>query len=132
MGIADEFAVLEVDQVGYEVGRTRTKRVLTVQTVLAESTLKNLAIAINNTAPVTNVMEGDDGTAFFIPAYGAVLVDGLAPGGFRRRCIFRKVLQTDSVKSAYKKDGQTLIPVTFTGHWVSTSIKPFKIEDAVS
>jgi len=132
MAIADEYAVLEVDQIIYEIGRTRTKRMLTVKTNLAEATLENLARSINNTAPAANVLEGDDGVAAFIPSYGAILLDGLAPGGFRRRAIFRKVLQTDAVASSYKKDGQTLIPVTFAGHWVSTSIRPFKIEDAVA
>jgi hypothetical protein len=132
MAIADEYAVLEVDQVVYEIGRTRTKRALTVKTNLAEATLANLALAINNTAPAANVLEGDDGVAAFLPAYSAILLDGIAPGGFRRRAIFRKVLQTDAVASSYKKDGQTLIPVTFAGHWVSTSIRPFKIEDAIA
>jgi len=130
MTIADEYAVLEVDQIIYEVGRTRTKRVLTIKTNLAEATLENLARAINNTAPAANVLEGDDGIAAFLPDYGAILLEGIAPGGFPRRAIFRKVLQTDAVSSAYKKDGQTLIPVTFAGHWVSPSIRPFKIEDA--
>ena len=37
---------------------------------------------------------------------------------------------TDSVAMAYKKDGQTLIPVTLTGHWVSASVRPFIITDA--
>jgi hypothetical protein len=132
MTIADEFAVLEVDQVMYEIGRTRTKRMLMVKTMLAEATLENLARAINNSQPSSGVLEGDDGLAAFTPTYGAVIIDGLAPGGFRRRAIFRKVLQTDSVASSYKKDGQTLIPVTFTAHWVSTSIKPFSYEDATA
>lgn len=132
LGINDEYAVLDVDQIIYEVGRRRTKRVVTVKTNLAEATLANLAIAIANTAPVTNVMEGDDGLAAFAPAYGAVLLDGIAPGGFKRRIVVRKTLPTDSVGVAYKKDGQTLIPVTFTAHWVSASIKPFRVEDATS
>ena len=59
-------------------------------------------------------------------------MDGIAPGGFRRRVIVRKTLPTDSVGTAYKKDSQTLLPITWTAHWVSASIKPFKIEDAVA
>lgn len=132
MTINDEYTVLEVDQVIYEIGRTRSKRVLTVKTSLAEATLANLARAINNTAPTANVLEADDGAASFLPAYSAILLDGIAPGGFRRRAIFRKVLQTDGVGMSYKKDGQTLIPVTFTGHWVSPSIRPLRIEDAIA
>lgn len=130
--IADEYAVLDVDQIIYEVARRRTKRVVSVKTSLAEATLANLANAIANTAPVTNVLTADDGLTAFAPAYGAVLMDGIAPGGFRRRVIVRKTLPTDSVGVAYKKDGQTVLPVTWTGHWVSSSIPPFKIEDATS
>lgn len=132
LSFADEYAVLDVDQLIYEVGRRRTKRVVSVKTQLAEATLANLALAIANTAPAGNVLEGDDGLTAFAPAYGALLLDGIAPGGFRRRVILRKTLPTDSVGTAYKKDSQTLIPVTWTLHWVSTSIKPWKIEDAVA
>lgn len=130
LGIADDWSVLSVDQIVYEVERRRTNRVVTVKTNLAEATLENLARAINNTAPTAGAFEADDGLAAFNPPYGAVLLDGIAPGGFRRRIIVRKVLSTDSVESSYKKDSMTLIPVTFTGHWVSASIKPFAIEDA--
>ena len=130
MTIASEYAVLEVDQIVDEIGRTRTKRVVTIATNLAEATLENLALAMANGAPAAGVLEPDDGIEAFLPGYGAVLLEGIAPGGFRRRGIFRKVLSTESVESAYKKDGQTLIPVTFTGHWVSQSIRPFRIEDA--
>lgn len=132
LSIADEYAVLDVDQIIYEIARRRTKRVVTVKTSLAEATLANLALAIANTAPVSNVLDADDGLAAFAPAYGALLIDGIAPGGFRRRIIIRKTLPTDSVGVAYKKDGQTVIPVTWTLHWVSSSITPFKIEDATA
>lgn len=129
IGFADEYSVLEVDQVIYEVGRVRTKRVITVATSMAEATLDNLALAINNSAPAAGVLEGDDGPMAFRPGYRALLLDGLAPGGQRRRIIVRKVLQTENVEAGYMKDGQMLFPVTFTGHWVSTSVKPFKITD---
>lgn len=128
--IADEYGVLDVDQIIYEIQRRRIKRVVSVKTSLAEATLANLALAIANTAPVASVLTADDGVTAFSPAYGAILMDGIAPGGFKRRVIVRKTLPTDSVGVAYKKDGQTLLPVTFTGHWVSTSIAPFKVEDA--
>jgi hypothetical protein len=124
--------VLDVDQIIYEIQRRRTKRVVTIKTSLAEPTLANLALAIANTAPTANVLTADDGLTAFAPAYGAVLLDGIAPGGFRRRIIIRKTLPTDSVGTAYKKDAQTLLPVTWTLHWVSASIAPFKIEDATS
>lgn len=132
LSVADEYSVLSVDQIVYEVERRRTNRVVTIKTQLAEATLENLARAINNTAPAAGVLTADDGLTAFSPAYSAILLDGIAPGGVRRRIIVRKVLGTDSVASSYKKDGMTLVPVTFTGHWVSTSIKPFIITDAAA
>lgn len=130
LSIADEYAVLDVDQLIYEVGRRRTKRVVQVKTTLAEVTLANLAAAINNTVPVGKKLELDDGIAAFAPPYGAVMIDGLGPNGVRRRIILRKTLATDSVGVAYKKDGQTVAPVTWTAHWISPSIKPVTVEDA--
>ena len=132
LSIADSYAVLEVDQIIYEVERRRTKRVLTIKTNLAEGTLDNLAHAISNTAPAAGVLTLDDGVTAFAPDYSAFLLDGIAPGGFRRRAILRKALSTENVAMAYKKDGQFLIPVTFTGHWISSSIIPLALEDAAA
>jgi len=130
--VADEYQVLGVDQIIYEMGRIRSGRQVMAKTNLAEPTLVNLAHAINNTAPSTNVLEGDDGVGAFIPVYKSLIIDGIAPGGFRRRITLRKCLQIDAVETSYKKDGQTLFPVNFAIHWVSSSIKPFKIEDATA
>lgn len=130
LGVADSYSALTVDQVIYDIESRRTERQVTIKTSMAEATLDNLAIAIANTAPTASVLTADDGLTAFAPAYRAALIDGIAPGGFRRRIIVRKVLSTDNVAMAYKKDGQTLIPVTLKGHWVSASIKPFVITDA--
>jgi hypothetical protein len=130
--VNDEFAVLDVDQIIYEVDRKRTKRVVQIKTVLAEATLENLALATSNTAPAAGVLTADDGLTAFSPAHSAILLDGIAPGGFKRRIILRKCLSTDGVGMSYKKDGQTMIPITWTAHWVSASIKPYVITDATS
>lgn len=130
--IADEYGVLDVDQEIHEIDRRRTKRVVSAKTSLAEATLENLARAVANSAPTTNVLEGDLGVSAFAPDHAAILIDGIAPGGFRRRIILRKVLPTDSVGVAYKKDAQTVIPVTWTLHYVSPSIAPWVIEDATA
>jgi hypothetical protein len=132
LNINDTYSVLSVDQIVAEVERRRTNRVVTIATSLAEATLENLARAVNNTAPASDVLELDDGPAAFNPEYGAILLDGIAPGGFRRRAILRKVLATEAVGTAYQKAGQTLIPVTFTGHWVSASIRMLKVTDATA
>lgn len=129
--IAKSYAVLSVDQIVDEIGRTVTERKVSVKTVLAEATLANLARVVNETAPTAGVFTPDTGLAAFSPEYQAILLDGIAPGGFRRRVIVRKVLSIDSVGTAYKKDGQTVFPVTFAGHWVSSSVAPFVVTDAV-
>ena len=128
----DTYSVFDVDQIIYEIERRRVKRVVHIKTILAEATLLNLAIALNNTAPTAGVFTPDDGLVAFNPPYGACILDGIAPGGFRRRLILRKVLSTDVVGVAYKKDNQTLVPVTFTAHWISASIRPYVVTDATS
>lgn len=130
LNVSSEFATLTVDQIVDIIESRRTGREVTVKTTLAEATLANIAQAIANAAPVANVLELDDGLAAFKPAYSAILIDGIAPGGFRRRIILRKTLATDAVGVAYKKDDQTVVPVTWKLHWVSTAIKALKMEDA--
>jgi hypothetical protein len=41
----------------------------------------------------------------------------------------RKVLSSDNVEFAYKKEDQTVFSVTWSVHYVSSSIAPFKIVD---
>lgn len=132
LNINSEYAELTVDQIVDIIDSRRTGRTVTMKTTLAEATLGNLAAAIANAAPVANVLSLDDGLAAFKPGYAALIMDGIAPGGFRRRVTLRKCLPTDAVGVAYKKDDQTVIPVTWKAHWVSTTITPLKIEDATS
>ena len=129
---ASEFAALSVDQLTMDPESRRISRTVTAATSLAEATLDNLARASANTAPAANVLVPDEGVTAFKPPYSALLIDGLAPGGFRRRIILRKVLATGSVGMAYKKDAQTLIPIEWKLHYISPSITAYKIEDATS
>jgi hypothetical protein len=129
-----EFSELSVDQIVDIPGQRITKRVAKVKTNLAEATLANLAIALNELAGsvVANKFTPSNGLAAFTPNYAALLIDGIAPGGFKRRIIVRRALQISTVESAYKKDGQTLFPIEFASHYVSPSIAPFSWEDATS
>lgn len=134
--IAQTYKELEVDQVVDVPGRRLTKRDVSIKTNLAEPTLANLASALNASAPVTGTGYASYDPAFATsavnPTYSAYILDGYAPGGvggFRRRVILRRALSTDDVESSYKKDGQTVIPVTFSGHYVSAAIAPFHIVD---
>lgn len=127
------FSELDVDQVVDIPGQRITKRVTKMATNLAEPTLANWAIALNELAATVTAATytPSNGLATFNPPYAALLLDGIAPGGFRRRIIIRKALQTGKPKSSFKKDGQNFIPVEFTGHFVSSAIAPFTILDAL-
>lgn len=133
-----EFAELEVDQIVDVVGRRLTKREFTIETNLAEATLANLALATNNAAPTASAsyayLEPANDTAATQPLYKAHIFDGYAPqdtsgNTMRRRVILRKGLSTDNVEYAYGKGDQTVLKVKFSGHFVSASIRPFRIID---
>lgn len=133
LDIAQEFFVLEVDQVVDIPGRRLTARDLQVKSNLAEPTLANLAIALNGGTVAASAsystFEPSDDNAATQPTYRAVMFEGWAPRGYRRRFIARKVLSIETVGVPYKKDGQTLFPVAFGCHYVSPSIKPFRVVD---
>lgn len=130
------YSELEVDQIVDVVGRRLTKREEMIETSLAEPTLENLAISLNNTAPVSaatyKTLDLDAADSATQPTYRAFILDGYAPSSFRRRVIVRKGLSTSSPDQEWKKDGQTLIPVKFEGHYVSASIKAVHIVDQTS
>lgn len=127
---------LKVDQVVEVVGRRLTKREATVETFLAEPTLELLAVSSNFSAPSTGAgykyLEPGNDTSATQPIYRTFLVDGFAPGGFRRRFFLRRGLNPESVELAYKKDAQTFIKVGIAAHYVSASVKPFRIVDATA
>lgn len=124
---------LDVDQIVERAGSRLTQADYTWATNLAELTLDNLALALNGPVPVS----GDDSVSFepatgssaTQPVYKAFLLDGWGPNSARRRTIVRKVLSVEKVDSAFKKDGQSFFPITFAGHYVSGSVKPFRIID---
>lgn len=135
--IAQEFSELAVDQIVDVAGRRLTKRDLSLKTNLAEATLENLAVSMNQLRSAVDsgttdllILEPTDDTSATQPQYHAVIVDGFSPSQFRRRVVVRKVLSTDNVEFAYSKENQTVFSVTWSAHYVSSSIKPFVIIDA--
>lgn len=136
--IDQSFSEMRVDQLADRVGTKLTERQLSLQANLAEATLANLTLGMNGgtitTAAGYSYYEPVyDGTELQ-PTYIAVLFDGYAPASpagvsKRRRIILRKAISTENVESAYKKDGLTLVPVTFTSHYVSDTVAPFRIID---
>lgn len=137
--IKQEFKELDVDQVIDVPGRRLVKREFQVKTKLAEPTLENLAKLTPSSTIATGTgyksLEPAIDSSATQPTYFALLIDGFAPGiatggaSFRRRVLVRRALSTDDVKFAYMKDKQSVFEVTFSAHYVSSSIKPFKIID---
>jgi len=137
--VAQDYFELEVDQIVDVAGRRLQKREVEIETNLAEPTLENMIYALNSGTVTSSAafkyFESPTDTAATQPTYRAIIFDGWAPGAtpFRRRVIVRKILSIEGVKEmAYKKDGQTLLPVKFAGHYVSSSIKPYKIIDQLT
>jgi hypothetical protein len=134
--IDQKFTELTVDQIVDSLGRRLTQREIMVDTNLAEPTLANLSTAMNGGTSATGAgfasLDPLNVTSATQPTYIAVILDGYAPAGFRRRVIIRKALNTSSIQAAYAKDKETYIPVTFAGHYVSASITPFHIVDQTS
>lgn len=139
LNVTREYMEMEVDQLTMSPESRLTKLAFTIATNLAEGTLENLALAlaelassVDTTDPTLASLEPSMVDSGETPNYSALILDGRAPNGQRRRVIARKMLSTDDMESAYKKDEMTLIPVSFKGHWVSPSIKPFRIIDSVA
>lgn len=141
LNVAREYYKLRMDQTVDAPGRRMTERDITLATNLAEATLENFALATAHataletggsgaTAFKAMNIEGDDAGAE--PNYIAVLLDGRAPNGKKRKVIGRKMLSIEEVEHSYKKDGQTFFPVTFAAHWVSASIRPMRIIDSTT
>lgn len=130
-----EYAELAVDQIVDVPGRRLTKRDLQLETNLAEPTLENLSLSMNGGTAASgsgfSSLEPTFDTSATQPDYSALILDGFM-GSLRRRIFVRKTLSTDNVEFAYTKDEQTVFTVTFSAHYVSPSIAPFKIVDEVT
>lgn len=133
LAVEQEWSDLDVDQIVDDPGTRLVKRRMTLATNLAEPTLANLALVLNDSAPVTatgvTTFEPSDSFATTQPPYSGLILEGYAPGGFRRRVIMRRAMSTEGTEAAYKKDGQALFPVKWRTFYVSGAVKPFKIQD---
>lgn len=136
LSIEQEYTELTVDQIVDRVGSRLTNRTMTVATNLAEPTLENLSLVVNGGGTVSSgsgykSFSPANDTSATQPTYCALIFDGIAPGGGIRRVFGRRMLSTENVEFAYSKEDQTVFSVTFTAHYVSNSITPFKIVDEV-
>lgn len=142
LSIEQEYQELEVDQLADVPGSRLIKRVMTISTSLAETTLENFQRVLNGDGAITedastagvdasgaDTFEPGNALASSAPTYSALLFDGVAPNGMVRRIIARRCLQVGAFESQYTKDGELVYPVEFKLHYVSPSIRPYKIVD---
>jgi hypothetical protein len=138
--IDQKFSQLTCDQLIDDVGSRLTSRSVTFETNLAEPTLANLSLSINGGTSASGAgfasLDALNTTAASQPNYYATIMDGFAPSPanavFRRRVVLRKTINTSKVESAYTKDKQTFIPVSFKSHYVSPTVTPFRWVDQTS
>lgn len=103
----------------------------TITAALAESTLANYAVVMNQMVTSTSgtgwaKQEAQVGGLPPVPTYAAILIDGWAPGGFRRRLIGRKALSKPKIQKAFVQDGKiSTFAATWTLYEVSDSIAPW-------
>lgn len=132
--IKTNFKDLEVDQLIDVPGTRAVLREITCETNMAEPTLENLHYALNGGTITTGAgfeaFEPVDSDAATQPNYSALLVHGWV-GTRRRMVILRRVLSVEGTETMYKKDGQTIFKVTIKAFYVSASIRPFRVIDAV-
>jgi hypothetical protein len=135
--VNQEYTELAVDQIVDIPGRRLTKRDMQLSTNMAEVTLTNLVLALNGGSIVTtggshSVYSPSNDTSATQPTYIALILDGYTTASRRRRVVGRRALSIEAVGTAYKKDEQTVFPVTWSMHYVSSSLTPFKIVDALT
>jgi hypothetical protein len=134
--VSPTYTKLEVDQTPYDVERRLTEAEYTVSTNLAETTLRNLQLALNGGTLTNGVgfqrFEPSNDTSATRPTYIALLLEGIAPEGHRKRVGVAKVLNVAEVAQVFAKADQSLIPVEFKGHYVSESTPIFYETDQVT
>lgn len=127
--IGQTYTPMTVDQIAMPVGSRKTEQMVSVATSMAEATLANLRMALNLASGAGTTVELDAEISNADPLYQAVCLEGQKPGGGARRIYVRRTLSTESIGMAFQKDGQTLVPVTFSAYYVSSTIKAVKIDD---
>jgi hypothetical protein len=134
--IDQKYSDLEVDQLVEVVESRLVSREIAAETKLAEVTLTNLRALMNGGTTgsgsgyeTLDLLEGSSATQ---PDYSALIIDGYAPSGYRRRVILRKVLSVDSVEVEYQKKDQTVFSASFKAHYVSSLVKSMHIVDEVA
>lgn len=148
-GIADGTAVLleidltyseqGVDQLPMPVGARLTKHAVQITAALAEATLTNMTLSLNQLT-TTSVQSGYTTLEPVIaqsssqPTYTALVIDGWAPtlntgASARRRVILRKALSASKLALEYEKSKMAIYNTTWVGYYVSGSVQPWHVVD---
>ncbi|MGC5562814.1 hypothetical protein ACPYPG_08225 [Streptomyces sp. FR-108] len=131
LSVEQDYKELVADQTAYKMGARLQEASFKVKVSLAEPSLNNLVVALNDGTVASgsgyHTYEPAFMTSATQPTYRALIVDGYAPGGGRARLIVRKILSTDNVKWKYSKEDQTVFEVEFEGFYVSDVIAPWKM-----
>ena len=137
LAVNKTYTELECDQLTMTPESRLTGETVTLKTRLAEATLTNLKLALNSDGTSDSgsgfeTYEPADQDSSNEPTYKAIIFDGYGAGGYRRRVIVRKVLNTEEIPIESSKDGQQAFNVTLKAHYVSSAIMPYKIIQAVA
>jgi hypothetical protein len=138
--VAQSFEQQYVDQTADPLASTPNERTIQIETTLTRVTLANLKIILNG-GNITAAGSGASSTETFEPitdlvandpTYYAICARGKAPSGQHRDVFGRRVLVTDDVSYTAGKTDKSAFSVTWTGHYVSTSVGPFAWRDSVA
>lgn len=132
----------KVDQILLAVGAYPTEETIQLKTSLAEATLNNLNVGLNNkftlTPQATYTTADWQATVNSQQlSYISMIFDGWAPvlgsgAAARRRLCAYKVLSEGQIGAKYKVDDQVVFAVTFDVFFVSGSQTPFHMIDQTS
>lgn len=129
--VVNTWKELEADQITETPERRRVKKEVQFKTQLGEVTFDNLVLTLAGGTVTTDAAKQiykppfDDSSV--TPPYQKLIFDGRAGKNARRRVTMRKVLSTENIELAHSKDDQTVIPVTFTTHYVNTTVNSWQM-----
>ena len=122
---------LEADQITETPERRRTKKEVQFKTQLGEVTFDNLVLTLAGGTVTTDaakqIYKPPSDNSSTTPPYQKLIFDGKAGKNATRRVTMRKVLSTENIELAHSKEDQTVIPVTFTTHYVSATVESWKM-----
>lgn len=136
LSIEQEFLSFELMQVPGTTFQRLKRRDMKIKMELAETTLANLAYALNE-SPTGQTFEPTQRSEADTLPYKALMIRGWAPGftpegrHLRRTVIIRKALSNDNVVTKFSKEDQTTYSVTWACHYVDENTRPFRIVEEV-